>query len=53
MLRISLLIFLVFLLARAVIWLVQKLHDRAGVGRSFRRMMAAGELDASVYEGTR
>ena len=53
MLQISLFIFLVFLAARGVIWLVQKLHDRSGVGRSFRRMMAAGELDASVYEGTR
>ena len=31
---------------------VQWLHDRSGIGRSFRRMMAAGELDASVYEGT-
>ena len=53
MLRILFLIFLVFLLARAGIWLVQKLHDRLGIGRSFRRMMADGELDASVYEGTR
>ena len=51
MLRILLLILLVFLLARAGIWLVQLLHDRFGIGRSFRRMMAAGELDASVYEG--
>lgn len=53
MLRISLLILLVFLLARGVIRLVQKLHDRTGTGRSFRRMMATGKLDASVYDGAR
>ena len=53
MLRVLFLIFLVFLLARGVILIVQRLHDRAGTGRSFRRMMAAGELDAGVYEGAR
>ena len=53
MLQITLLILLVFLAVRGAIQLVQKLHDSRGLGRTFRRMMATGELDASVYEGAR
>ena len=52
MLRITLLILAVFLLARGFIWVVQKLHDWQGSGRSFRRLMESGELGAEVYEGT-
>lgn len=51
MFRISLLIIFVFLLCRAVIWLVQKHHDARGSGREFNRLVSEGILDESVYEG--
>lgn len=51
MFRISLLIIFVFLLCRAIIWLVQKHHDARGSGREFNRLVSEGILDESVYEG--
>ncbi len=52
MIRITLLILTVLLLARAVAWGIQKLHDRWGLGASFRSLVASGELGAEVYDGT-
>ena len=51
MFRILLLIMLVFLIARAIGWLVQKYQDMHGSGRAFKRMISEGKLDDSVYAG--
>lgn len=47
---ITVLILAVFLLFRLGILLVQKYHDARGAGRSFKRMLKSGALDAQVYE---
>lgn len=51
MIRITLLILTVLLFARAVVWGIQRLHDRCGLGASFRGLVASGELGVEVYEG--
>lgn len=50
MFAITVLILAVFLLFRLGILLVQKYHDARGAGRSFKRMLKSGALDAQVYE---
>lgn len=50
MFTITVLILAVFLLFRLGILLVQKYHDARGAGRSFKRMLKSGALDAQVYE---
>lgn len=47
---ITVLILAMFLLFRLGILLVQKYHDARGAGRSFKRMLKSGALDAQVYE---
>lgn len=50
MLRISLLILLVFLLARGIAAAVALYQDKHGAGSSFKRMLRQGRIDAGVYE---
>ncbi|OUP08019.1 putative ABC transporter permease [Collinsella sp. An2] len=50
MIRISLLILLVFLLARVVSGVVQRYQDKHAAGASFKKMLRQGRLDAGVYE---
>ena len=49
MLQIFALILAVYLIARGIIWLVQRYHDARGCGSSFKNLLREGKLDASVY----
>jgi len=49
LLQIFILILAVYLLARGIIWLVQRYHDARGCGTSFKNLLREGQLDASVY----
>ena len=49
MLQIFTLILAVYLIARGIIWLVQRYHDARGCGSSFKNLLREGKLDASVY----
>lgn len=51
MFHIVVLIVATLLAGRGLIWIVQRLHDRNGFGRSFRHLMATGALSVSIYEG--
>lgn len=51
MFRILVFVILVFLIARAIGWAVQKYQDSHGSGRLFRRMLSEGRIDDSVYTG--
>ena len=51
MFRILVFVILVFLIARAIGWAVQKYQDSHGSGRLFRRMLSEGRIDDSVYAG--
>ncbi len=44
-------ILLVFLLVRAVLWLVQRHHDAHGSGREFDRLLSEGLIDSGVFAG--
>ena len=50
MLHIALLTVILFLIARGAIFLVQKLLDRHGRGKSFKEMLRRGRIDAGVYD---
>lgn len=47
---ITIFIVAVFLIARVITFVVQKLLDMRGAGRSFKRMLHQGRLDAGVYQ---
>ena len=49
MLQIFALILVAYLIARGIIWLVQRYHDARGCGSSFKNLLREGKLDASVY----
>lgn len=51
MFRILVFVVLVFLIARAIGWFVQKYQDSHGSGRLFKRMLSDGTIDESVYAG--
>ena len=51
MFRILVFVILVFLIARAIGWAVQKYQDSHGSGRLFRRMLSEGRIDDGVYAG--
>ena len=49
LLQIFALILVAYLIARGIIWLVQRYHDARGCGSSFKNLLREGKLDASVY----
>ena len=49
LLQIFILILAVYLIARGIIWLVQRYHDARGCGTSFKNLLREGKLDANVY----
>ena len=50
MFLIALFIVALFLIARGIIYLVQRLLDARGASRSFKRMLRQGRIDAGVYD---
>lgn len=49
MFTITIFIVALFLIARGVIWLVQRYLDWRGAGKLFKRMLRQGRIDAGVY----
>ena len=50
MLHIALLTVAFFLIARGILYLIQRLLARRGAGKSFKQMLRQGRIDAGVYD---